>query len=264
MRAQVQKKLSMKEKEQKEAELRDLASRARMERAGIETSSGGRDRRDSAHDEDDDGRLDREKIRRDRKREREREMRMEKLGKKGKLARDSDRDISEKIALGQLQGTGAQSGEGLFDSRLFNQSQGMDSGFGKEDEYNVYSKPMHDRGEAGSVYRPKKGSGDMYGDADKQLEDLRKSTDKFRPDKDFKGVDRSSGAKRDGPVQFEHEQKDPFGLDQFLTEARSGKKAMDRVGKHGGMEASAGSASREEYMSGSSRQSVKFQSGRER
>ena len=235
MRAQVQKKLAMKEKEQKEAELRDLASRARMERDSLRESG---DRRYPSDDEDDDeGRRKRDRIRSERKREREREMRMEKLGKKGKLARDTDRDISEKIALGQLQGSGAKTAgnEGLFDSRLFNQSQGMDSGFGQEDEYNVYSKPLRDRGEASSLYRPRQGAEDMYGDADKQLEDLQKRTDKFRPDREFKGVDRSHAGKRDGPVQFEYEQQDPFGLDDFLTEARSGKKAMESIGKVSGI-----------------------------
>lgn len=43
----------------------------------------------------------------------------------------------------------------MFDSRLFNQSAGMDSGFRAEDDYSVYSKPLFDRKEAGSIYRPK-------------------------------------------------------------------------------------------------------------
>ena len=37
---------------------------------------------------------------------------------------------------------------------------------------------------------------------------------------------------RDGPVAFEREtqEKDPFGLDQFLTETKKGKKAIDDLG----------------------------------
>ncbi|GLE05352.1 hypothetical protein PINS_up014365 [Pythium insidiosum] len=177
MRAQVQKKLAMKQKEQKENELREMAAKARMERAGIRAhdsdDEGDRDHHDRPHrrsarshsrsrsssrsasrsrsrsrgrgrrrsrsgsgsgsedDEDDErARRERDRIRRERKKEREREMRMEKLGRKGKLARDDDRDISEKIALGQLQGTGKLSGDAMYDSRLFNQSQGLSSGFG--------------------------------------------------------------------------------------------------------------------------------------
>lgn len=76
--------------------------------------------------------------------------------RKNKVDRDEGRDISEKIALGMLKGTGKLTGESVFDSRLFNQSAGLDSGFGAEDEYNTYSRPLFDRGEASSIYRPKR------------------------------------------------------------------------------------------------------------
>lgn len=56
-----------------------------------------------------------------------------------------------------------------YDARLFNQSSGMDSGFGPEDGYGVYSKPMFNRGEAQSLYRPKTDDGDAWGDADQQV-----------------------------------------------------------------------------------------------
>jgi hypothetical protein len=52
---------------------------------------------------------------------------------------------------------------------------GMDAGFGAEDEYNTYSKPLFERGESAagsSIYRPRKGDGDVYGDADAQLAKL--------------------------------------------------------------------------------------------
>ncbi len=42
------------------------------------------------------------------------------------------------------------------------------------------------------------------------------------PDKEFSGTDR--GARRDGPVQFEREEDDPFGLDKFLNEAKRAQK----------------------------------------
>lgn len=229
MRASVQKKLAMKQKEQKESELRDLASKARMERSGIQVDdptasrsdhygpssssrsarsrsrSRSRSRYSDRDDADDDarGRRERDAIRRERKKERERELRMEKLGKKGKLARDDDRDVSEKIALGQLQGAGKLSGDALFDARLFNQSQGISSGFGAEDDYNVYSKPLVDRGKA-SVYRPK-GTDAGFGDADKQMDDLRDGHSKrFKADKQFRGTEQV-GHGRDGPVQFSYD-----------------------------------------------------------
>lgn len=46
------------------------------------------------------------------------------------------------------------------------------------------------------------------------------------PDRDFSGVDRSGQtAPRSGPVQFEREE-DPFGLDQFLNQAKRAPKAQ--------------------------------------
>lgn len=48
---------------------------------------------------------------------------------------------------------------------------------------------------------------------------------RFQPDKEFAGTDRSQ--RRDGPVQFEKEEEDPFGLDKFLTEAKKGKRPLD-------------------------------------
>ena len=49
---------------------------------------------------------------------------------------------------------------------------------------------------------------------------------RFQPDKEFAGADRN--VRRDGPVQFERDEEDPFGLDKFLTEAkRAGKRTAD-------------------------------------
>lgn len=87
-----------------------------------------------------------------------------------KIDRDEGRDISEKIALGMHKGSGKLTGEGMFDSRLFNQSAGMDSGFGDDDEYNTYSKPLFDKKEAGSIYRPRNSDSDVYGGVDEQVE----------------------------------------------------------------------------------------------
>lgn len=49
---------------------------------------------------------------------------------------------------------------------------------------------------------------------------------RFVPDKEFSGTDRSGAAGRSGPVQFEKqpEEEDPFGLDQFLTQAKRASK----------------------------------------
>lgn len=127
--------------------------------------------------------------------------------------------MSEKIALGMHTGAGSKlTGDGLFDSRLFNQSAGMDAGFGGDDEYNTYSKPLFDRDAASTIYRPKKDDSEAYGDADAQMAQL-KDTSRFKADKGFAGaeVSRNSGEQRTAPVQFEKARArgDVFGLDEI-------------------------------------------------
>ena len=67
-----------------------------------------------------------------------------------------------------------------------------------------------------------------YGTADEQYKEL-VNTNKFRPEKDFKGVDRSKGTqKRTQPVQYERDTSgdgsaDPFGLDELISKTNKGK-----------------------------------------
>ncbi|XP_067130581.1 SNW domain-containing protein 1 [Centruroides vittatus] len=212
MRAQLEKKLAQKEKERKEEHLRHLAQKAREERAGIRTQA--------VSDKDEEVR-EREQLRYERHKERQRERNIARAApdKRTKLEKQRERDISEKIALG-LPNTRQNSGELQFDQRLFNQSKGMDSGFGGDDDYNVYDKPWRGNQSVGqSIYRPRNEDKDMYGD---DIDKLIK-TARFVPDKDFSGTDHS--VRRDGPVQFEkQEEEDPFGLDKFLTEAKKASK----------------------------------------
>lgn len=288
IRSQIRKKMSLKEKEDKEAQLRDIAARARMERAGVLPShieleqdraggggGGGGGARDTSFSGDasvnrggngssssssegvrggsydDEGgssgdeideraragetedervaRLQRERLRVERRKERERELRLENLKgmqRKNKADRDEGRDISEKIALGMHRATGKLSGDSMFDSRLFNQSAGLDSGFGGVDEYNVYSKALFSQSETSAIYRPKRDDVDAYGDADTQLAKLR-DTSKFRPDKGFQGAEGGgSRGGRDAPVQFELAKNDTapsddvFGIDDLVTTKR--------------------------------------------
>jgi SNW domain-containing protein 1 len=46
---------------------------------------------------------------------------------------------------------------------------------------------------------------------------------RFVPDKEFSGTERA-GVSRSGPVQFEKEENDPFGLDAFLDTAKRASK----------------------------------------
>lgn len=154
--------------------------------------------------------------------------------RKNKVDRDEGRDISEKIALGMLKGTGGKlTGESMYDSRLFNQSAGMDAGFGAEDDYNTYTKPLFDRAEADSVYRPKQSAEDMYGDADTQMKQL-SDTSRFRADKGFRGTEASAaGGKRDAPVQFEKAETDGGDRDSGRRESDRSRGDRDRDSHRG-------------------------------
>lgn len=67
------------------------------------------------------------------------------------MAREQNRDISEKVALGLAKPT--QSTESMWDSRLFNQTSGFDTGF-NEDQ--AYDKPLFAAQDAiSSIYRPR-------------------------------------------------------------------------------------------------------------
>jgi SNW domain-containing protein 1 len=223
MRTQVQKRLVLQDKEQREEELRQLANQARMERSGVPIAAStvaadNNNHRDAVSDDeeaspvretdDDVAARQRERLRLERKKERERELRLESNQELKKQKFEQERDISEKIALGVHTGHGGGlSGE--VDSRLYNQTAGMDSGFGAEDEYNTYSKPLFDRQgvTAGSVYRPTRGETEY--NADEQYDKLVDgATSKFQPDKGFAGAQGggSAGA-RTAPVQFEKERK---------------------------------------------------------
>jgi SNW domain-containing protein 1 len=153
LRAQVQQKLAMQEKDQREEELRILANQARMERGGgggISTShnpmmnkeattttaaastrvappehseESDDDESAGSHRQDEDiedsvAARQREQMRIERKRQREKEMRMDKNMELKKKKLEEDRDVSEKIALGVHTGTGGLGGD--VDSRLYN------------------------------------------------------------------------------------------------------------------------------------------------
>ncbi|KAF9589451.1 hypothetical protein IFM89_023866 [Coptis chinensis] len=239
MRSKLQKEILMKEKDRREQELRALAQKARSEGSGrapppsfiitaeSNTMDGDEMKLDNQtmieskrENETREERLVREKVRGERRTERKRERRLEAkdvaMGKKSKITRDRDRDISEKVAL-RMANTGAGcGGEVMYDQRLFNQEKGMDSGFAADDQYNVYGKKLCTaKSTFDSIYKPKKDTDtNMYGGEDEQLDRVLK-TDRFRPDKGFAGANETAGP-RENPIEFEKE-PDPFDLDHFWT-----------------------------------------------
>jgi len=95
--------------------------------------------------------------------------------------------------------------------------------------YNVYDKPLFAGSAATAVYHHKKSQDDESFGSEADMEKLR-STDRFQPDKGFSGADK--GQKRAGPVEFEKEE-DPFGIDQFLNEAKKGKRSTEDAAQGG-------------------------------
>jgi len=244
-RNQIAKMQSQKKKEHKEADLRDMAQKLLDEKTHAVQEEVAADRVDSDEEKEEDEARQRDEIRWERRREMERERRLEAAGKNTKMARDADRDVSEKIALGLATKTGGD--DQMYDQRLFNQESGMESGFGADDAYSLYDKPLMKGSSANMLasHRAKGHDDEMHGGegAEKEYDKLLK-TDRFRPDKGFEGTQDGRKRSRDTPVEFEKEEKeeaDPFGLDQFLTDAKKGKKAMDGVqSRKGGMDAAGG------------------------
>lgn len=226
-RALMQQRLAEKEKQQKEDHLRMLAQQAREEKAGgssrRRSRSGSYDSRsesEASYDSDDSAVREREEARKERRREEERKLRQSRMGAERRvqvMAREQNRDISEKIALGLAKPT--QSKEGMYDSRLFNQTSGFDSGFNED---NAYDKPLFAAQDAiSSIYRPRANMDDDDDEnaGDAEMEKIQKSSrfGEVLGKGKFKGTE-DAGA-REGPVQFEKEAAaDPFNVDKFLSE----------------------------------------------
>jgi SNW domain-containing protein 1 len=247
-------------------------------------------------------RVRREELRREKEREIRRDLRIEQIrDEKRKTAararEDEDRDVSEKIALGQKV---ARSQESMFDQRLFNQEQGLSSGFAAEDAYDVFDRPLFQGSSAQAVYRPRRdaaeggGDGDEGGGATEASRNVRAllekgqevNTARFRADRQFQGTEDGSlaaataaAAARAGgrtkPVEFEREQPDPFGVAELFAQATGAAgearrpSALDVVGQRGGMAAAAagggggGGSDRADYAESlASGRSVAFVEGR--
>ncbi|MCJ1286073.1 mRNA splicing protein [Xylographa opegraphella] len=243
-RASMQQKLAEKEKAQKEEHLRQLAQKAREERSGAaQRHSRARSYSDSrsrsastssstgSHDE---AAREREQMRRERQREHEKTLRQSRMGTERRIqmmAREQNRDISEQVALGLAKPT--QSSEAMWDSRLFNQTSGFDTGF-NEDQ--AYDKPLFAAQDAiNSIYRPRQNMEDEVDEAAGGAElDRMARNNRFevlgKVAKGFRGA--SDAEVRAGPVQFEKDTgaglpppvgEDVFGIDEMIKEATGGQ-----------------------------------------
>ncbi|KAF3927186.1 hypothetical protein ABW20_dc0103722 [Dactylellina cionopaga] len=260
LRSTMQQKLAEKEKMAKEEHLRKLAQQAREEhsggargritdrssrsRSGSERSDSGsrsrsrtpRRRRSSSGGSGSDEEREvkeREEMRRERRKEAERELRMKRMGTERRvqmLAREQDRDIGERMALG-LVSKPTQSAEAMFDARLFNQSSGIGMGAAEFNEDQHYDKPLFAAAEISrSIYRPSAGQQEDEDDGNGDMERFSKEN---RFDVLGRGVFKGSADQeaREGPVQFEKDTSttvDPFNVDAFLADVKAGQQK-----KHG-------------------------------
>lgn len=242
LRAQMQQKLAEKEKAQKEEHLRALAQKAREERAtssrrdsravsrsrsrsrSVSRSPSPYSDRSRTPSDDEQAARERERMRRERRQENERQLRQSRMGTERRIqamAREQNRDISEKVALGLAKPT--QSSETMWDSRLFNQTSGMDSGFNED---NPYDKPLFAAQDAiNSIYRPRAqvDADDDEGGAEGEMSRIQKSN-RFevlgKAKEGFRGA--ADAEARDGPVQFEKDTTDPFGIDSMIADVTGG------------------------------------------
>lgn len=147
--------IAQKEKERNEEKLRLLAQQAREERAAVQRGLGhGKDHDDEDTDAIEEDRHERQRIREDRHRERVRNANIKSSNpdKRTKFDRMRERDISEQVALGTAKSN--TNSDDCHDQRLYNQSEGLSSGFEHDDDYTVYDKAWRSKTSFSTNYRP--------------------------------------------------------------------------------------------------------------
>ena len=205
-RNRIQESILMKATLKKEEELKLAAKQARMEKAAMSVSNIssvnttksdattdvllGRVRDRSLEKEKD----ERNELRNLRKKEIEYNRRIEMSMKNKKKINNKERDISEKIALGQAQPTMPG-----VDSRLFSQVSGLDNGFKDDSDNDLYDTPLfNEKNTATNIYKT------YYNDEDNGNANSKKLIERIMSKgKSFEGTDPKGGYVRNGPVQFE-------------------------------------------------------------
>jgi SNW domain-containing protein 1 len=222
-RNKIQKTITYKEFLKQEEKMRDAAALARAEKTKIlqteeEEGDQGRKHRAPLTEEEEEAKKERDTFRYINKREQERDRRLDAArNKKSKSARDADRDISEKIALGQAQPTVSK--ESMYDQRLFNQTSGLESGFGDEDEYNAFDKPLFQDKTAASIYNIKEYNDNDDEEAGGEKGNVEKMLNRA-PNKGFEGAAADKKSSRTKPVEFEKHADDSFDLGSFITDSK--------------------------------------------
>ncbi|CAD7971893.1 unnamed protein product [Amoebophrya sp. A120] len=209
IRANLARQRKIEDAQTAEEEMKKAAREARE--AALQLQGTARQRQDLESKDEQDRRY-REEIAKENRREVERQFRMDKAGnKKRGRDRDEERDVSERVALGQKVQPTRQ--ETLYDTRLMNQSAGMDAGFGSDERYQVFDKPLFTEKDSNNFYKHDKD----------RLEDGTKGLG-FGQNDELGQSERDAG-KFGVSVQFERDEeadkdKDDFGVDRMYKKAK--------------------------------------------
>jgi len=211
-RNEMERKIAMNKKLEEEKKMIELAKSARRASSQMGKINEPEDQREEAKKRDEFRRERLDEIRRDRNMARTRPDVLK------KMKCDADRDISEKIALGI---PGVRKNADEFDSRLFNQDAGLDSGGMNDESYAIYSKAWRPQDNIQqAIYRPRKEAENPFSE---DLNEIVK-TQRFVPAKGFQGAEKAPGqAPRQDPVEFEKE--DIFGIGELFKAPEKEKEA---------------------------------------
>ena len=152
----------------------------------------------------------------------------------------TSRDVSEPYKLGKAH-TRVTGEEHLYDTRLFDKSSGMTSGFADDESYDLYDKPLFKTGAAAidAIYRPSNERMDSEAHGQGQRIDYKY----VQPTKAFSGT-KTDGAFKEGTIEFDapvplsksevlhrtqegSNQEDPFGINEFISSSR--KRATEKA-----------------------------------
>lgn len=221
-RIKAEKLMAQKEKEKNEEKLRLLAKQAREERSAVQRGYC-RDINDSEDEDINDQDVEeRMRLREERHRERVRNANIKSSvpGKRTKLDRERERDISEQIALGMARPNTID--KDIHDQRLYNQSaQGIGSGFGEDDEYTVYDKAWKSKESFSANYRPSESI-------------MQEAREEQEADREAPSSSKHNYVKEDvlEPIQFESSEKDDiediFNVESFLKNAKYNAKKQQQ------------------------------------
>jgi SNW domain-containing protein 1 len=143
------------------------------------------------------------------KREAEREHRLSKVSsQKGKMIREKERELAEKLALNQNIGTGANTGGLGFDERLVNMDSGLDSGFKGSSNPELYDKPLFAQQIKHNIYAGAQEVLDNEAEDEEEIDYFGRIDQVTKKRKNKK----KEGPVRRAPVEFEkYDGKDIFG-----------------------------------------------------